>query len=471
MAAFAKVLVRAQQFAAQGSFALHLSLILGTGSFLPSSPAFAQSASNLQEPHLAARVNGSAIGRLSLDVLAHMAQLEDAKVSRSVVLESIIANRLLAKAGEAQIQEYDLRAHGKRVAFARDAQVDDQVAAYLRTMYKDELETSIKALPGGNLHSFVVEQGMLDEAQLDNVFGARNRLMLDYSLNAEQLERAKQVLVVRTNLASQSSISLYDVFRRQNVQGRVEFFNRNLDFIRQQAMQYLATIYVQEWANKRFGQLAVTDLKQTLLEQTDVRAIMALHGMGTDIHAESPLLNQLATKVTKQEIQAYYHAHKDQFKRIDWVKARHIRLRDEAKAQEVIALAAKGADFAQLARQYSIAANASRGGDLGIVKHQGKLSWLAELAFTQDEGKVSPPFRSPVGPNEEAVWEVVLVEKRQDGYQGVNSEAVRYQASRGLAQEKAAKRITGLREQLLKNAKIEVNRTVLLAQAHSGKAK
>lgn len=393
MAAFAKVLVRAQRIAARSSFALHLSLILGMGTGLAAGTAYAQSASALQEPQLAARVNGIAIQRLSLDVMAHMAQLEDAKASRAVVLESIIANRLLAKAGEAQIQEYDLRAHGKRVAFARDVQVDDQVAAYLRTVFRDELEASIKALPGGNLQALAMEQGKLDEAQLDSVLGARNRLLLDYNLNAEQLGRAKQVMVLRTSLASQPSISLFDIFRRQNVQGRVEFFNRNLEFIRQQAMQYLATVYVQEWANKRFGQLAVTGLKQTLLDQTDVRAIMALHGMGTDIHADSPLLNKLAKKVTKEEVHAYYKAHKEDFKRIDWVKARHIRLRDEAKAQEVIALAAKGADFAQLARQYSIAANASSGGDMGIVKHQGKLTWLAELAFTQEEGKVSPPFR------------------------------------------------------------------------------
>lgn len=65
----------------------------------------------------------------------------------------------------------------------------------------------------------------------------------------------------------------------------------------------------------------------------------------------------------------------------------------------------------------------------------------------------------------------MLLEKRQDGYQSVNSEAVRYQASRAIAQEKAAKHITGLREQLLKSAKIEVNRAALVAQASGGKAK
>jgi parvulin-like peptidyl-prolyl isomerase len=198
---------------------------------------------------------------------------------------------------------------------------------------------------------------------------------------------------------------------------------------------------------------------------------MALHRLGADVDANSQLLNKLAQQVSKDEIQTYYAAHKDEFKRIAWVKARHIRLLDENKAKEISQLAAKGADFAALAQQHSIAPDASRGGDLGVIKHQGKLTWLAELAFMQEEGKVSPPFRSAVGPKDEASWEVVLVEKRQEGYQDVGSEAVRYQASRAIAQEKAVKHISSLREQVLKSAKIEVNRAALdLPAARTGSA-
>ncbi|MBI3229239.1 MAG: peptidyl-prolyl cis-trans isomerase [Burkholderiales bacterium] len=424
---------------------------------------------------MAARVNGVPIQRLSLDVLARMAQMEDPKISRTVVLESIIANRLLAKAGEAQIQEFDLRAQGKRVAFAREVQLDDQVSGHLRTVFRDEIEAEIKKLPGANLDSVVLEQAKIDSAQLDQVFGPRSRILLDYNLNAEQLERAKQVLVLRSSLKQGASVTLYDVYRRQNVQGRLEFFNRNLDFIRQQAMLYIANLYVQDWATKRFGAAAVQDLRQTLADQVDVRSLMALHGIGADIDAESQLVNQLAKRITPEEVQAYYAAHKEEFKRIEWVKARHIRLADEAKANEVVALAAKGGEFAKLAQQYSIARDAKQGGDLGIIKHQGKLSWLAELAFMQEEGKVSPPFRAAVGPKEEAYWEVVLVEKKQEGFQDVNSESVRYLAGRAIAQEKAAKQITSLREQLLKSAKVEVNRSALelppAAHRTSGKAR
>lgn len=437
---------------------------------LSGTSAFAQSTRAIQDPNLAARLDGQPIYRLSLEVMSRMAQMEDAQISRSVVLETILANRLLAKAGRKDFAEYELHMIGKRVAFETDVALDDQLSGHLRSVFREELETAIKAMPGGNLNALVLDFGKLETAELDQVFGNANKILLDYSLNAEQLERAKRVLVLRSSLAQLPRVSLYDVFRRQNVQGRVEFFSRNLEFIRQQAMLYLGNVYVHDWARQRFGAAAVADLRQTIAEQGEVRALMGMHGIGADIHSESQLLNKLAKQVTPEEVQTYYKAHKEDFKRIEWVKARHIRVQDEVRAREVIANANKGADFAKLAKQYSIAPDGKFGGDLGVIKHQGQLAWLSELAFMQEEGKVSPPFRAPVGPKEEAYWEVLLVEKRQEGYQAAKSETVRYQASRAIAQEKAGRQIMALRDQLMKQAKIEVNRQLLDAAVVAGSA-
>ena len=432
--------------------------------------AMAQSASALHDPNLAARMDGQPIHRLSLEVLSRMAQMEDAKISRAVVLETILANRLLAKAGRKDFAEYELHAIGKRVAFETDVALDDQLSGHLRSVFREEIETGIKAMPGGNLNSLILDYGKLETAELDQVFGNANKILLDYTLNAEQLERAKRVLVLRSSMPQAQRVSLYDVFRRQNVQGRVEFFSRNLEFIRQQAVLYIGNLYVHDWARQRFGAAAVADLRQTIAEQGEVRLLMSLHGIGADIDSESQLLNKLAKQVTPEEVQVYYKAHRDDFKRIEWVKARHIRVQDEVRAREVIANANKGADFAKLAKQYSIAPDGKFGGDLGVIKHQGQLSWLSELAFMQEEGKVSPPFRAAVGPNEDAYWEVLLVEKRQEGYQAAKSESVRYQASRAIAQEKAGRQIMALRDRLMKHAKIEVNRQLLEPVAVGGTA-
>lgn len=409
-----------------------------------------------QGQEVVAQINGAPLYRLTLDLLTRVLQQEDPQFSREQVLERLINQRLLAQVARSRFAQYDLQATGKRVAFAPEVALEDQLCGYLRAAFLKQLEEQIKAMPGGSLQDMVLESGRLDAARLDPVLGTGGKLLLDYNFSPAQLEAAQKVMVLRSKLPGLAQISLFDVIKRQNVQGRVEIFNRNQDFIRQQAMQMLGNRFVLAWAEQQFGVATVADLRQSLQEQIEVRALYALHGVGSDMHADSPLLNKLAAQVSQQEVAAYYQAHKQEFKRIEWVKARHIQVESEEQARKVLDLLAKGGDFATLAQQYSRAPDAQRGGDLGKLLHQGKLGWLTELAFMQEEGKVSPPFRAAVGPHEKAYWEIVLVEKRQEGFQDVKSESVRYQAARALAQEKAVQQIQALNSQARKAARVEI---------------
>ncbi|MES2041675.1 MAG: peptidylprolyl isomerase [Pseudomonadota bacterium] len=413
------------------------------------------------QPELAARINTAPVYKLTLDVLTSMAQLEKPKTGRADILDSIVSNRLLGGEVRDRFAEEELQ-QSRRVAFEPDVVLDNQLSGYLRTVYRKDLETAISKLPGARLDTLIQEQGKLDEDELNSVFGQKNKVMLDYTLNPAQQTAAAHVQVFRCNFAPATSISLYDVFRRQNVQGRVEFFNRNRDFIRQQAQLYLANLYVLDWARQRFGQSALKDLRQALEEKNTVQAVMSLHGIGADTDSESRLLNQLAAEIKPKEVLEYYRTHKDEFKRIASVKARHIRIDNETQARQVADIARKGANFVSLAQQYSTAPDAQQGGDLGIIAHRGQLSWLEQLAYMQEPGKVSPPILAAVAPNEKAYWEIVLVEKRDEGYQDPASETVRYQASRALAQEKAIRQLSTLQRQLRKNAKIEINQAALL---------
>lgn len=411
-------------------------------------------------PGLAARLNAAPIYKLTLDVLARMAQREKPNTTRADILDNIIGNRMLA--GEARSRFAGVELHpGGRVGFEPDVALDNQLSAYLRTIYQKDLETTINKLPGGNLNALVQEKGKLEEDELSNVFGSGKQLLLDYKLSPAQQAAAAQVSVLRCKFASAANISLYAVFHRQNVQGRVEFFNRNRDFIRQQAQLYMANLYVLDWARQQFGAPALKDLRQALEEQNTAQAIKSLHGIGADTDSESPLLNRLAAQVKPEEVLSYYRTHKEEFKRIAAVKARHIRLDTETQARQVAELVNQGGDFASLAQRYSSAPDARQGGDLGNIVHQGKLPWLAELAFIQEPGKPSAPIRAAVAPTEKAYWEIVLVEKRSEDYQDPASETVRYLASRALAQEKAIRQLSDLLAQLRKDARIEINRAAL----------
>ncbi|MFZ6732150.1 peptidylprolyl isomerase [Undibacterium sp. Ji42W] len=412
------------------------------------------------QPELAAHLNGAPVYRLTLDVLTQMAKLEKPKTRSTDILDNIINNRLLTEKTRSQFSDEELQA-SRRVAFEPDVVLDNQLSGYLRTVYRKDLEISISKVPGAKLDALIQEQGKLGEDELNSVFGARNRVILDYTLGTAQQAAAAQVTVLRYNFAAATTISLYDVFRRQNVQGRVEFFSRNRDFIRQQAQLYLANLYVLDWARLRFGDAALKDLRQAVEEQNSVRAIKSLHGIGADTDSESRLLNQLAAEVRPKEVSAYFRSHKEEFKRIVSVRSRHIRLDNEAQARQVAELARQGNNFASLAQQYSTAVDAREGGDMGMIVHSGQLSWLEQLAYMQEPGKVSAPIRAAVAPDEKAHWEIVLVEQRNVGYQDPGSEEVRYQASRALAQEKAISQLSVLQIQLRKSARIDVNKTVL----------
>src|SRR5437773_1691609 len=68
------------------------------------------------QPELAARINTAPVYKLTLDVLASMAQLEKPKTGRADILDSIVSNRLLAGDVRGRFAEEELQ-QSRRVAF------------------------------------------------------------------------------------------------------------------------------------------------------------------------------------------------------------------------------------------------------------------------------------------------------------------------------------------------------------------
>lgn len=93
----------------------------------------------------------------------------------------------------------------------------------------------------------------------------------------------------------------------------------------------------------------------------------------------------------------------------DEIRARHIVTETYEEAQEVAQLAREGADFAQLALDYSIdEPTRLEGGDLGYFS-RGEIvvEEIERAAFETEVGEVSQPFRSELG------WHVLVVEDRR----------------------------------------------------------
>ncbi len=407
-------------------------------------------------PAVAARIDGAPLLSFSVDAMWRLAQAKAPAAARRTVLDTLIDNRLLASAARRRFG-VDRLSNGQRVAFPREVVFDDQLVATLRSLYGAQMEQDLRRLPGG-------VEGMLQiaarpgEEALVEVFGKPGGLLLDAALDAVQVERARRIVLLRFALpnGAERAISVDDVYLRQNVQGRVSMFAHDVDFMLQQARLEVAALYVVQWSQRRFGAEAVADLRRVLSEQADAQALMRMHGIGDDGHADSALVDALAGAVSAAQVRQYYGGHRAQFVRIERVRARHIRLPDEAAARSAAAALAGGAGFADVARQHSVAPDAARGGALGWVRHEGTPGWLAQLLFAHADGMVSPPVRTPAAPNQEAAWEIVLVEQSEHGYQEVDSESVRYAASRAIAREAAAAQMTALRSQVRRKARVEI---------------
>jgi peptidyl-prolyl cis-trans isomerase D len=120
----------------------------------------------------------------------------------------------------------------------------------------------------------------------------------------------------------------------------------------------------------------------------------------------TPQLFASGVAVTDREIQRYYQQNSFRYETPEQIQASHILFKtgpdkdEEAvrkKAEEVLAQAKAGADFAELARQYSEDTSAENGGDLGLFGRGQMVPEFETAAFALQEGEVSDLVRSTYG--------------------------------------------------------------------------
>lgn len=108
-------------------------------------------------------------------------------------------------------------------------------------------------------------------------------------------------------------------------------------------------------------------------------------------------------KVTDEEMKEYYDTYQPN------ITARHILVADEATAQEVKKKLAEGADFAELAKEYSTdTASAEKGGDLGSFGKGVMVAEFEQAAFALEEGQISDPVQTENG------WHIIEVTKKEE---------------------------------------------------------
>lgn len=173
--------------------------------------------------------------------------------------------------------------------------------------------------------------------------------------------------------------------------------------------------------------------KRNRLSDDELKTVLSREGQTLESYRasvkseleKSEILNrQVRNKVniTNDDVERYYKLNANKFRSEDRVRLRHILLAlpQSATPEEVQAATEKamdlykrivaGADFAELAREYSQGAGQADGGDIGWVSRGKLVSGIEQVAFEKlSVGQVSTPFQTSMGVH------IVKLEARESG--------------------------------------------------------
>lgn len=164
------------------------------------------------------------------------------------------------------------------------------------------------------------------------------------------------------------------------------------------------------------------------------------------IVAETYVHRTVAPKITDSKIKARYDELASKYKPQEEVRARHILVKTEDEANDIIKQLKNGADFAKLAADKSEdKGSAKQGGDLNYFTHDAMVKPFADAAFAMKAGEVSDkPVKTEFG------YHVIKVEDKRKSAAPPMAE-VKDQIMNKLGQEETDALVKGLRAK----AKIE----------------
>jgi hypothetical protein len=336
----------------------------------------------------------------------------------------------------------------------------------MRKVYQKALTKKIKSLPKGLENLFDFEPSFTAE-KLAELMTLKASLMIN--ANPAQEAKAKKTVVATIDFSAAdltspiAELTLWDIYLRQNVQGRLAIHNADINFLRSQIKQRIGALVVLAWAEKYMPEQDFAAIKQVLLnEQHKIRLLESM-GLHADVHDDNSALREKAKSVSEEKIEEYYKTNLEEFEVIERVKARHIQVASQELADQVVAEIKDGLDFSDAIIKYSIAEdkNNSIPGSLGWLKRSDKKrSWLHAVAFIQQAGKVSAPFRSPQNQGE-IVYEIIFADERIDGHLSYEDPTVRYEASRDIALKELRDEFVALQVKLRNDATIHLNKSSL----------
>lgn len=216
------------------------------------------------------------------------------------------------------------------------------------------------------------------------------------------------------------------------------------------------------------------DAKQKIVEQAVERKLLTSEALKSGIEKDKDYLSSLkrikgdlalevwmkkvydGIKVDPQDVKNYYDKNADKFMQPATVKARHVLVKSEQEAKDVI----KDVDglsgqklvdkFMELATTKSAGVTGQGGGDLGWFAGNQMVKPFADAAFALKKGEVTKvPVQTQFG------FHVILVEDKKES-EKATFDTVKAQIENGLKMEKFRVEVSAKAKKLRSNAKVTI---------------
>ncbi|MCP4935888.1 MAG: peptidylprolyl isomerase [bacterium] len=193
------------------------------------------------------------------------------------------------------------------------------------------------------------------------------------------------------------------------------------------------------------GASAGLDNEQAFKRRIDYNRNQAMR----DIYFEKNVRSGIGDK----QLREIFDRQIKKFKPVQEVRARHILVKKEEEALDMVERLNRGEEIATLAREHSQGPSGRNGGDLGYFAKGQKDKNFEEMAFSLERGEISAPIKSSFG------WHIIKVEDKRMT-KAPTFEELKDQIKGQLVQVRSRKLTADLR----KAAKVEVLDKVLAAK-------
>lgn len=293
----------------------------------------------------------------------------------------------------------------------------------------------------------VVNDGVVLRSELDNQIReiraraagqANGRLPPDDVLERQVLEQMIQK-EIQIQLATRTGIKVSDDAVNQAIAGIARRNNMRLE-------DFIAAVEAQGLSYQALREDIRDDISIDQLRQREIARKIVV--------TDREIANQLETL---EGLDGTENGAEDKKMMVSETRARHILMRpsvvmDETKIRTTLAdvrsQLVAGADFAELAKQYSEDPTADQGGELGWLPRGATVPEFQQVMDALEPGQVSEPFRSRFG------WHLVQVLERRQ--RDATDEALREQARQMVFQRKLEEATAAWVRRLREEAYVEI---------------